>query len=100
MLVELPERAFLQTIAELHEQFRQCFAEPDPITIDAARFEQGDLSVVQLIASARLQATARNREIALAQPANAALAALLDRSGMTPTTRDDALFWFHGDIRP
>ncbi|HWU02548.1 MAG TPA: STAS domain-containing protein [Novosphingobium sp.] len=97
--IELAERITMQSIADLHDALCNAFARPDPIEIDPARFIEGDLAVIQLIAAARAEATACNRSLSLCAPANPALRQLLERCGMTPDTPADADFWFHGVTR-
>lgn len=58
-----------------------------------------DLSLLQLVESARAHARTGGGSVTLSTPADAALAAVLDRAGfMGAMTPQDIDFWFHGEL--
>lgn len=97
--VSVPEHCSLQTATHLHEGLCQAFEQPDPIELDLDALVEGDLSLIQLLVAARATANAAGRALSLARPANPALAALLERSGLVPGCPDEITFWFHGEAR-
>ena len=83
---------------DLRERLRTALARADHLTLDLAGLESADLSFVQLIESARLQAASEHKTIVLAAPAPAPLARVIDRSGLLWASEPaDLQFWFHGE---
>ena len=69
------------------------------MTLDLTSVAAPDLSLLQLVESARAQARAGGGSVRLAAPASGPLAALLNRAGFTGALApDDLEFWFHGDL--
>lgn len=69
----------------------------DVLTLDLTDVAAPDLSLLQLVESARAQARLGGGSVHLSAPASDALAALLDRAGfMGAMTPEDIDFWFHG----
>jgi len=67
------------------------------LTLDLTAVAAPDLSVLQLVESARAQARVGGGSVQLSAPAADALAALLERAGfMGAMTPEDIDFWFHG----
>lgn len=87
----------LPTIGLLADDLTQAFAAPAPVRLDLSAVTAPDLSVVQLVESARIAARETGTDFALAAPVAAPFHALLTRAGFTPASDDDATFWFHGD---
>jgi len=81
--------------AELASQIEQS----DAIALDTTAVTDADVSFLQLVCAARLQAERDGKDLRLAHPANGEVAALLERAGFcTDITSADHLFWFHGDL--
>lgn len=87
----------LPSIGLLADDLLQAFAAGDAVRLDLSAVTAPDLSVVQLVESARRTARDDGRDFALTAPVGAPFRALLARAGFTPASDDDAAFWFHGD---
>lgn len=87
----------LPTIGLLADDLSQAFAASDAVRLDLSAVAAPDLSVVQLVESARRAARDDGRDFALTAPVGDPFRALLARAGFIPASDDDALFWFHGD---
>ncbi|PZQ58717.1 MAG: hypothetical protein DI544_13590 [Sphingomonas taxi] len=86
----------LAVVGCLAEQLRGAFAGPGAVRLDLSAVIAPDLSVLQLIQSARTTATMANRDFALAAPGDATLRRLLDRAGfLSGASDDDRRFWLH-----
>jgi anti-anti-sigma regulatory factor len=90
--------ACLPTIGLLADDLTLAFAGDAAVRLDLSAVAAPDLSVVQLVESARRTARAAGRDFALASAVPAPFHALLTRAGFLPASDDDAMFWFHGDI--
>lgn len=95
-IIDCGSNGSLAAIPALAEQFRAAFAQADDIAIDLSTLGSAELSLIQLIESARRQAAVDNRALSLVAPAPPALADILELSG-TLWARDpaDLQFWFH-----
>ena len=88
----------IRTIELAREAILDAFAEHDSVEIDLSDIAEADLSLVQLVAAARMHAARQGKGLRLTHPANAALAALLQRAGfLAEPTTEDLAFWCHGD---
>ncbi|MEG8040103.1 STAS domain-containing protein [Sphingomonas sp. LR60] len=87
----------LPSIGLLADDLSHAFAASDAVRLDLSAVAAPDLSVVQLVESARRTARDDGRDFALASPVGAPFRALLARAGFTPASEEDASFWFHGD---
>ncbi|MEH3103644.1 MAG: STAS domain-containing protein [Sphingomonas phyllosphaerae] len=87
----------LPSIGLLADDLLQAFAAGDVVRLDLSAVAAPDLSVVQLVESARRTARDDGRDFALTAPVGAPFRALLARAGFTPASEEDATFWFHGD---
>lgn len=98
--ITLPATATMATIATIHEDLCAAFAGEGAIQIDAGAVTHADFSLIQVLASARAQATRDQRAFTLAAPATGSLAAVLAQAGVPAESPADATFWFHGDAVP
>lgn len=88
----------LPTISLLAADLRDALAEGGAVQLDLSHATAPDLSVLQLVQSARVTATQAGVVFTLAKPADETLRALLDRAGfLTDLFDQDHEFWFHGD---
>ena len=79
------------------DDMRSAFAADPSLTLDISGVAEADLSFVQLIEAARRQTP--DHSLTLDRPANAVVAALLQRAGfLTAPTPADIDFWFHGAL--
>ncbi|WP_242095357.1 STAS domain-containing protein [Sphingomonas sp. CROZ-RG-20F-R02-07] len=96
--IRTAETVTIQSVADLHAELSDGLAAGADIVIDASPIRAADLSFVQLVTAARIEAERRGTALTLAQPANAVLTALLDRAGFTAQPDPaSAHFWFHGE---
>ncbi|MBY9062038.1 STAS domain-containing protein [Sphingomonas yunnanensis] len=91
--------ASISDIAAILDVLTTAIAEHAAVTIDLAAVTSADLSLLQLLESARREAARGGRLLSLATSAAPAIAALLDRAGfMTAATPADIEFWSHGAL--
>jgi hypothetical protein len=94
--VELLSPLTIRNISANREVLLNSLRDGAPISIRIPEDAGVDLCGVQLIESARRQASEAGVEIALAQPASDAVRAVLTGAGFLPTaSEDDARFWLH-----
>lgn len=99
MTLVLNDDACLKTVGDIADRLRDAASEHDSICLDLATAGNMDLSILQLIESARRNAAEGGAVVTLAQPASPALAALLDRAGfLAAASPADITFWFHGEL--
>ena len=89
----------LRDVARLAEELERLLATPSPITIDCAELADVDLSIVQLLISARRTAIAAGRSLTLRHPSDGSLERLLKAAGIlagdgSPLT-SDGQFWIN-----
>lgn len=94
MLVPLGESATIRNAETICESLLAAFDEHGDVELDASAVVEADLSLIQLVAAARVHAARSGRRFALCAPANAALEALLRRGGfLTAPSPADRAFW-------
>jgi anti-anti-sigma regulatory factor len=99
MTLVLNEDACLKTIGDIAGRLTDAASEHVDISLDLEEAAHIDLSVLQLIESARRHAAEGGGSVTLARPASPALAALLDRAGfLAAASPADITFWFHGEL--
>lgn len=81
----------LSTIAGAHQQLAQALAGQRPVLVDMSYADETDLSLIQLLQSARHTATRDGKTIALKQPLPATLSRDLSRGGFLASS--DSAFW-------
>ena len=90
----------IRTIETIHAQLVALLDAHDHIEIDCAALSETDLSLVQLLLSARKSAQTARKTLALTAPASGALHDVLLRSGLLVTQGEkpdeDLAFWFKG----
>lgn len=97
-MVTAAEDLCLPTIGLLAEQLGTAIVPGGMVRLDLSAVAAPDLSVVQLVQSARHTAAQRECDFALAAPASDRLRGLLNRAGFLPCpTPEHTQFWFHGD---
>lgn len=97
-MVMAAEDLCLPTIGTLAEQL-QAAVQPDAVVrLDLSAVAAPDLSVIQLVQSARVSAARLGCDFALAAPAGDRLRMLLDRAGFPlDASSHHREFWFHGE---
>ncbi|MGE7206163.1 STAS domain-containing protein [Sphingomonas sp. NPDC019816] len=97
-MVTAAEDLCLPTIGLLADELARAIMPDAPVRLDLSAVAAPDLSVIQLVQSARVAATRCGCDFALATPAGDRLRALLDRAGfLACPTPEHTQFWFHGD---
>ncbi len=97
--IRLDSCATMSVIGPLYEQVLQALSDQPDLEIDASEVADIDLSLIQLIESARALAAREGKAVSLTNPANPVLAELLERAGfLTAPTAENINFWFHGEL--
>jgi ABC-type transporter Mla MlaB component len=96
-VIEMPSSVTVRSVAALRATFVEAFDTPGDVDLDCAAITEVDLSFVQLLESARRHCADAGRALRLTQPAQGAVAALLERAGFATDPDPASLdFWFHG----
>ncbi len=96
--VTAAEDACLPTIGSLAAALKAAILPDTQVRLDLSAVAGPDLSVVQIVQSARITAERVGCDFALTAPVGDRLRALLHRAGFVPHPHPDhAPFWFHGD---
>ena len=86
----------IRQAAGTRDAIRAAFDKDGPVVLHVADDAETDLSFLQLVQAARLQADTFGRGIALAKPAGGSLLATLERAGfLTAASARDLEFWLH-----
>jgi ABC-type transporter Mla MlaB component len=86
----------IRTIADVHHQIHAALADTRALVIDLAAAEETDLTLVQLLLSARISAERDGKTVTLAQPLPEAFAHELTRGGFFPSDN----FWTQAGNTP
>lgn len=92
LAVSLAGDLTIQAITGAHAQLREAFAAARAVRVSVAADATVDLTLIQLLESARRTATDSGLDFALAAPAAGALLETLNRGGFTQTAEQRA-FW-------
>jgi anti-anti-sigma regulatory factor len=91
----------LRDVAGLAEELERLLAAPDPFVVDCADLAEIDLSIVQLLVSARRTAMAAGRSFVLRHPADGPLERLLKAAGVLAgdgsPLASDGQFWINAE---
>jgi hypothetical protein len=99
MVYVVPPKVNIRNIKDVHSEFLTYVKNNAAIEIDLEGCEEADLSLVQLIESARKSAEADNKSISLTKPASDMVLSTLDRAGLAEAfSADDAKFWLHKEV--
>lgn len=99
--ISLPANLTLRTVVSTREAILAAIENHGDAVIDVPADSQIDLSFLQLLEAARIQAISAGNRIRLSRPADGALLDALRRSGfLEGMTAEDAQFWLHqGEIQ-
>lgn len=87
--------ANIRNIAEVYKELRAAIENSDTVELDLSACTDADLSLVQLVEAARLQAVTAGMSLSLSLPVSDAVTAALHRGGFVEGAAEDALrFWF------
>ncbi|WP_257623389.1 hypothetical protein [Rhizobium sp. B21/90] len=99
-VVQLPNSLVIKNIAEVHGIIHMRLTESPEITLEIPGDAEADLSFVQLVESARMDARAAGKTMRLAAPATGSVLKVLKRGGFTGAqSAEDAQFWLHQEVR-
>jgi len=82
----------VRTITAAHAALLKTLTEQQEVYVDCGAAESVDLSLIQLLLSARLSARQEGKHIALAAPVAGPLRAVLEQAGLLSPTGGDP-FW-------
>lgn len=90
----------VRTSEIVHSKLRQAINDRPLVKLDCSNATEVDLSLVQLLLSARLSAQRSGKTVTLAAPPDGALSDALVRAGFQITTEpENTGFWFRGAPR-
>lgn len=92
VVIEIAGSAGLQEIAGIHERILAALQSERNVVVDLERAVDPDITLVQLIESARQYAAASGKTLALKQPAGPDIYNALTRGGFL-SRDDDRIFW-------
>ncbi len=94
MVYIVPAKVNIRNIRDIHAEFLTYANNSTAIEIDLDGCEESDLSLIQLIESARKTAAADSKNISLTKPANDIVLSTLRRAGMFDAfSAADTKFW-------
>ena len=89
----------IATIGQFHQELAAEFASLGRVEIEVDDEAEFDLTLIQLIESARRTASQNNSSLTLTSPASGALLAMLERGGFVPQGAvESRKFWLHEDM--
>jgi hypothetical protein len=99
-VIHLPITLAIKNISEIHKNIHLHFAENSDIVLDIPAEAEADLSFVQLVESARMDARAAGKTLRLNAPVTGSVLKVLQRGGFIDAlSADDAQFWLHQEVR-
>jgi hypothetical protein len=99
MVYAVPPKVNIRNIKDVHSEFLTHIENTAAIEVDLDGCEDVDLSLIQLIESARKSAKAGKKNISLTKPANDIVLSTLKRAGLVEAfSADDAKFWLHKEV--
>jgi len=97
--ISLPNNLGIRNIADLHATITSGLAAHPALALRIPDDAEADLSFVQLVEAARLQAKTSGKSLRLSSPANGSVLKVLQRGGFIEAfAADDAQFWFHKEV--
>lgn len=98
--MKLPDSLIIKNISDVHSIIQLSLAERPEIILDISEDAEADLSFVQLVEAARMDARAAGKTMRLAAPAAGSVLKVLKRGGFIDAqSPDDAQFWLHQEVR-
>ena len=98
--ISVPDILSIRNVSEIHAKLIDGLQGNNSIIIEISESAEADMSFIQLIESARRQAKALNKSIALSSPAQGRLLKVLERAGFLEAfDQEDANFWLHKEVK-
>ena len=89
----------IATIGQFHQELTTAVSSLSRVEIEVDDDAEFDLTLIQLIESARRTASTTECELVLTSPASGALLAMLERGGFVPKGAIESRnFWLHEDM--
>lgn len=99
MAYTVQNKVSIRNINDVYSELLRFVDDNQEIEIDLEICEDLDLSLIQLIESARKTAAAESKIIRLTKPANEAVLSTLHRAGLVEGfSANDTKFWLHKEI--
>ena len=93
------QKVNIRNIKDTHAELLARFQDSNSVSIDLDATTDCDLSLIQLIESARNYGAATGKPVTLVKPANATVVATLARAGFLENfSTADANFWLHKEV--
>ena len=94
--VTLPDKLNIKNIINVYEMLHQNIKSGQSILISIPDGADADLSFIQLIESARIQAKSSGTHVLMSKPAEGSVLSVLKRGGFSETfSPEDKKFWLH-----
>lgn len=94
--VKLSDSLSIRDANVVHEQLKTALSEADSVELFIPSDAEVDLSFVQIVESARLEADVAGKTLELAAPAENAVRSIIERGGfLTAGGNGDRSFWTH-----
>jgi hypothetical protein len=94
--VTLPDKLNIRNIINVYEVLHQNIKSGKSILISIPDGAEADLSFIQLIESARIQAKSSGTHVLMSKPAEGSVLSVLKRGGFSETfSPEDKKFWLH-----
>jgi hypothetical protein len=94
--VTLPDKLNIRNIINVYEMLHQNIKSGKSILISIPDGAEADLSFIQLIESARIQAKSSGTHVLMSKPAEGSVLSVLKRGGFSETfSPEDKKFWLH-----
>ncbi|OBZ92309.1 hypothetical protein ADU59_27850 [Pararhizobium polonicum] len=95
-LIDLPGKLNIRNINNVHDVIYQKLKSGKSILISVPKNAEADLSFVQIIESARIQAKSSGIHILMSNPAEGSVLDVLERGGFKESfSAEDKKFWLH-----
>jgi len=99
MVYVIPSKVNIRNIRDIHADFLTYVKNNKSIDINLDDCQDIDLSLIQLVESARKSAKAEAKNISLTKPANDMIQSTLKRAGLFEAfSSDDTKFWLHKEV--
>ena len=94
--VTLPDKLNIRNINDVYAVISQNIKSGKSILISVPDGAEADLSFIQLMNSARIQAKSSGTHVLMSKPAEGSVLSVLERGGFRETfTAEDKKFWLH-----
>lgn len=97
--ISLPNILSIRNISEIYQSMTLKLRDGKMLVLEVADDAEADLSFVQLVESARMEAKASGKTLRLSSPASGSVLKVLQRGGFVDAfTAEDAQFWLHKEV--